>query len=423
MLKNFVSNRSSFAKNIIALVSATALAQVINFGFSIVLTRIYTPTAFGTVTLFSSFVAFLLVVCSGKYDLATVASRDKEDAKGLTSLGIHLTVLLVFIALIAAFLIYVVPIKFYNGSPVRNWLYLVPASLFFLGGFQVFWMWNVREKRFKRISLIRPIEALVNNSTAFFASSLHEIGLLLGVLTGQFFSFSIITAFSFKKDGKSIFFQPFHHLQKLAVKYSEFPKVNILQGFVDMFQFNALVIILSAYYDPKYLGYYALCLRVLQVPVRLIVAPVSNVFFSEAAEMHHNNKPLSGLVNRTIKRIGLFTLPFFIVILIAGPMIFSFVFGKQWESAGIYARIFAFWFFLDMIRSPISQVAFVLGKQRQLLYLSLLAGFLLITIAIISAHYFANPAYVLGLVSVSQVFAMLLIIGFIINISRKSIVI
>src|SRR5581483_11203804 len=204
MLQKFLSNRSAFAKNILALVSATALAQAINFGFNILLTRLYIPDDFGVLSLFQYLGSFIIVLSAGKYDVALVAAQDREDARGLTSLGLNITVVVSVLTLLAAWLIYAIPISFYANNPVHKWFYLIPISVVLLSGFQVLWMWNVREKRFKNISFIRPIEAVINNGFCIFLKTYKELGLIVGSLAGQVVSLIVISLISLKKDGISL---------------------------------------------------------------------------------------------------------------------------------------------------------------------------------------------------------------------------
>jgi O-antigen/teichoic acid export membrane protein len=59
-------------------------------------------------------------------------------------------------------------------------------------------------------------------------------------------------------------------------------------------------------------------------------------------------------------------IPFGIVI-IAGPWLFSFVFGAQWEPTGTYARWLAVWFYCAFAAVPSLQVVAILGLQGHFL--------------------------------------------------------
>lgn len=415
--KNFLG--SAFAKNILTLVSAAALAQVINFGFSVFLTRLYTPASFGAISIFTSLVSFVLVVSSGKYDIALVVAADKEEAKGLLSIGSLLTIISAFICLVATWFIYTANIPFYNNSIVRNWLYMIPVAVVLLSIFQLFWMWNVREKHFKTVSFIRPLEAFINNGLCILLKGYEATGLLIGSLIGQFVSMTLITGISFKREKLGLFGHHFHKLKTLSIKYAEFPRINILQGFIDALQLSILVIIASMYFPAAEIGYYALCMRILQVPVRLIVSPFSNVFFAEASETYRDGRDLHKLVKRSSYQIGLWTIALPIVLIVAGRYIFKIVFGAEWYTAGIYAGILSPWIFLDIIRAPIVQVSSILGKQKQVLVLSVISSVVLFATVIVNVVLHSNFSVLLFCVSVTQSIMTALIIFVVFNMTKK----
>jgi len=415
-----LSYQSSFAKSIIALVSATAIAQVINFGFNIFLARLYSPSDFGALSVFLSLVSFVAVISTGKYDVALVAAPDREDAKGLVSLGLFISVLTAIGTFIAAWLAYTVPFNFYAQNQVRDWFYFIPVSLFLLSAFQMLWMWNVREKRFKSISFIRPVEAFTNNIVCIFLKSYKAVGLLTGSLTAQFVSFSAIGIISLAKKEKHLFYSPLNKLKDLAGKYIEFPKINILQGFVDTLQMGIIVLVSSNYFLPAEIGFYALCMRVLQAPVRLVVLPLSHVFFAEASEKYRERKGIYSLVKKVTYQTGMLTVAMPIILIIAGPWLFKIIFGVEWEEAGKYAAILSPWIFFDMIRGPIVQVASIVGKQKQILVISVISSVVLLLSIIFAIWLKMHFATMLILISGSQSLVNLYIILFIFKISRTA---
>lgn len=435
MLKKLLGT-SDFAKNLLALVTGTALAQVINFAFSTFLTRLYTPGDFGAISVFSSIVSFVLVISCAKFDVAIVAAKNDKDAAKLFSLSFLITVLVSVLTVVAAFIVYFFSIDMYKDSPVHDWLYLMPLSVLFLTGGQVLWMWNVRNKNFKNISAIRVIEALSAGAFAVLFHKMGPLGLLLSMLVSQLVSFGALgwmvmnegavqtkepldQEIPDKRTGLSKFSFPMSELRTTFSAYKEFPRVNILQGFVDIFQVNAIVLFLSsAAFNGDVIGYYALCMRVLQVPMRLIVLPVSHVFFAEASELYRKGGDLYALVKKTIYRTAIFALPVPLVLVICGPWLFSLVFGANWNEAGVYAQIIAGWIFLDLVRAPIAQVASITGKQRYVLYLSIVSNLILAGVLYYGIHFALDARWIFGLVALSQGIMTFFLILLILNISK-----
>ncbi len=76
-------------------------------------------------------------------------------------------------------------------------------------------------------------------------------------------------------------------------------------------------------------------------------------------------------------------LPVFLGIILAGPSIFSLIFGKEWHEAGIYARILAPWIFLDFIRAPLSQIPIITGRIKSMFRITLIGNIILLITMVI----------------------------------------
>lgn len=395
--------RSDYTKSIFKLTTGSVIAQGITFLFMLVLTRIYSPSDFGIFTLYISILSFIAIISTGKYDIAIVIAKNYTDAIALVKLSLIICLIVSGIAGLVVVMNGILPVGFYKNHPIINWLYLLPVSIIFISLVQILWMWNVRQKQFNILNYSRVSDALLAGSVPVVASFFGPIALLAGNLSGQFVSM-VINAYNFvKKDHKILFNSKKAELMAVARQYKEFPKVNILQGFIDTFQTMGIVLIGSRFLTTAEIGYYSLGLRILQVPMGLVIKPVANVFFSEASEMARSGKSIYALVKETVLKSTLIILPFVLIILFFGPVLFQFLFGPEWHEAGIYAQILSVWFFFDLIRAPVSQAGIVLGKQRQILYVSITGSALLLMTLIAGELFFAeNARLILFIISITQ---------------------
>jgi O-antigen/teichoic acid export membrane protein len=108
-------------------------------------------------------------------------------------------------------------------------------------------------------------------------------------------------------------------------------------------------------------------MRILQVPLFLIIKPISNVFLAKAADNYKNQLALLPLVRKTIFSTFLVAMPLFLVFFLLGPFIFTFLFGAAWKYAGVICSILSFWMVIDLVRVPISQIPVILGRQKEML--------------------------------------------------------
>ena len=80
--------KSDFSRNVVTLVTGTAVAQAIPLALSPILTRLYTPDDFGILAIYMSIASLGTVVVSLKYDLAIIIPEKDEDSANITILSI-----------------------------------------------------------------------------------------------------------------------------------------------------------------------------------------------------------------------------------------------------------------------------------------------------------------------------------------------
>ena len=171
--------KTEFAKNILSLSSFSIIAQVINFFLTMVLTRIYIPSDFGLLTIFISYTSFIGVFSTCKYDVALVVAKTREQAISLLRLSFFTTLLFSILIFIVLVLFKPLVIGRLEHPEIMSWLYVMPLFLFLSSATQIFWMWNVREKKFKDISVLRVLETTSNGGFSIILKSFGAIGLLI----------------------------------------------------------------------------------------------------------------------------------------------------------------------------------------------------------------------------------------------------
>jgi O-antigen/teichoic acid export membrane protein len=139
----------------------------------------------------------------------------------------------------------------------------------------------------------------------------------------------------------------------------------------------------SSFFGPAVAGFYAIGQRVLQMPITLISMSVGRVLLPRMAESVQEGRPIRPLIRKSTFGLALVGLIPFGAIFVFGPSIFAFVFGAEWNEAGLYARWLIpslyFWFInIPSVKSlPFSQ------SQRFLLFWEIITT--IIKIAIIGA--------------------------------------
>src|SRR4051812_37101136 len=403
----------AFLRKISILLIGSGIAQILNFVFTSFLARLYLPEQFGSQAVFFTIAFYGTILFTGKYELALVIPKELKKAASIVRLSIIL--LLSFSALS-------IPIFYFFGDDIAQWLnqselspiaWLIPMAIIASGLISIFNYWHTRQENYKLLSGIRISETIVTGGVALAIFGVSTHGLIWGTLIGTSISALILFLFFRKDTGKinsergegvtADASQPLPTSESqlsIAAEYSDFPKNNIAISLINAFQFTGITLIISYFFGPVTAGYYALCNRILQAPFGLIIKPVSQIFFAEASSLVRNNKRVFEITWATIKRTALITFPVLVILILAGPFLFSFFFGDKWYISGFYAQILAAWFFLEFIKAPISQLAVIVRKQKQMLMINVISMAIFLTCAFLITPLTANPTVFLVYLSI-----------------------
>ncbi|MBW8350264.1 oligosaccharide flippase family protein [Bacillus sp. IITD106] len=361
-------NNNRFLKNFVALFSATLAAQVITITASPVLTRIYTPEEFGNYSFYISVCTLLIVFVTGRYEFAINTVKTERESQILfrivTTLSIIFTVSIFLIELI----LYDQIIIIFDLENVSSLMIFIPLTLLVMGIMQGLNYYLNKHKEFGVISKGKVIQSSINSGSSIFfgIGGLNSIGLILSNILG--IVASIIYQTISKKLGKLFSIQRYNirDMIKIASEHRQYPLYNSTSAFFDNLALQAPIFILMRFFSETMVGFYSLTIRVVGMPITLISTAVAQIFLSEVAELHTNNKSFKHVLKKVMKvlsLIGLLPVGFLIV---AGPLTFRIIFGQEWEVAGELARILALGYYAKIVVMPLSVVFFVTNKVKVL---------------------------------------------------------
>jgi len=397
--------KTSFASDVLKLVSGTTIAQAIGILITPILTRLYAPEAFGTLALFTSITSILGVIACMRYELAIMLPESDEEAVNLLGVSLGFTVLLSLLT---------IPMVWWGRAPLLNllnaqelapYLWLIPPMVLGAGTFLALNYWNSRTKRFGRLSVARVLQAGSIHSIKLGAGLAgHTTGAtLIGAnVVGQAIA-TLILAAQIWRDDAQLFLRSmsWEGMWNGIKRHRKFPLYSIWSALLNNISWQLPAILLSAFFSSTVVGYYALGFRMIKLPMSLIGGAIAQVFFQRAAEAKAQNV-LSDVVLNVFRRlvmIGLFPL---LMLTLIGPQIYTVVFGLEWAEAGVYTQILGVWAFFWFISSPISTLFSVLEKQafglklNTFIFLSRLASLLI-------GGYIGNARLALSLFSVTGI--------------------
>lgn len=356
--------QSTYARNVLTLMTGTGLAQAIPIAISPILTRLYSPEEFGLFALYMAIVAIAAVMVTGRYEQAILLPRLERDAAHIAALVILLSTV-VSVCLLLPMALFNLQIALFLGNPkVAPWLYWVPASTFLMGVYQGLSYWSNRKAQYKRLAISRTVQSGSTTLAQLSYVRVEGLGLVGGQVTGQVLATSVMARLIWREDHRLI--RPLRLLRSLALarKYINFPKYLIVAHGFNTASGQMPVLLLSALFSVATAGFFTLTQRVMGAPIALVAGALGDVFRQEASQAYIRQGNCLTIYKKTLKRLLIIsTLPFFIFFFIA-PDVFAFIFGGQWRVAGEYAQILTLKLFFDFVVGPLSSMFIIAQKQR-----------------------------------------------------------
>jgi O-antigen/teichoic acid export membrane protein len=387
---------SDFGRGILKIVGGTAIAQIIAFGASPLLTRIYEPETFGIFATLMGLASILTVISSLSYDVAIPVPRRNTVAINtiilcLILLGIHLVVttllLLAFSTEIAKW--------FPEDTISPNWLFAIPMMVTILGFNQIATSGALRAQNFNAISSSKVIQASTTAICQAALSLTGAAGLIAGMVVGQIAGAKPLWNAAFPSE--SIKCISLRGVRRSFIRFRRFPLFEGPFSLVNSAGNFLPPVLLVAFFGTTIGGLFALAQRVLSAPIGMLASASGQVFFSSAAKANREGS-LGTLVGRVHSNLTRLVLPSLMLIALTGPNAFSFIFGERWRDAGIIATLMTPWLYMQALGSSVSTVWVIQGNLHHGTIIGLI-GFALRCSALFSAIWIRDWIQVIAIFS------------------------
>jgi lipopolysaccharide exporter len=400
------SKSSSFTNDVLLLVSGTTLAQFITVLASPILTRLYGPEAFGLLMLFTSITSIIGVIVCMSYELTIMLPKTNEEAANLLGLSLFFVIVVSGLTVPAVYFGGEVLLAFIRAPDLGPYLILIPPFVFISGVFLALNYWNSRTRHFGRLSVAQITSSLFTTGTqlgAGVAGYATGGGLIGANFVGVSVSTGVLGGQIWRDD---------HALLRKSIslsgmlnglrRYKKFPLIDSGTSLLNTISWQLPAFLLSAFFSPVIVGFYALGMRVIQLPMNLIGGAIAQVFFQRAAEVYHHGSLVSITENVFEMLLKLSVFPM-LVIAVAGQDLFLVVFGAAWGEAGVYAQILSIWAIFWFISSPLSTILTV-RENLQLGFNMTLINFSTRLLSLIIGGMMGSAVMALALFSISGTF-------------------
>ncbi len=325
------------ASDVLRIAAAAGLAQILALVAVPLLTRLYSPEAFGHFAIFGALVTILMPLASLRYELALPLPSEELNALDLLALCL---LLVLGSSFAVAFLCPLVgPILAEWTSITGTEIMLLPLAIFAIGLHAVMTSWLIRDRAFSRVAHIRFATTVGTVACQIGLAQLYtgSTGLILGFVGGYLVGFALAAYQCYRALSEAAARIRLSGIRCVAVEYRSFAIITAPSGIINALGSQLPSMVLPWLYGFAVTGQYSLAQRVLWQPIVFVGQAVYQVFWGNAARLFIEEParlwPLFLRLNVCLLAVMApgFVLSWF------GAEIFAFVFGPAWEQAGRFA--------------------------------------------------------------------------------------
>lgn len=393
-------SKGSFLAHVLTIMSGTTLAQALSVLMSPVLSRIYSPTAYGALAICTTLTMIPATIAALRYEQAIMLPAAEEDARQLSVLSLMLTGLTSLLCTLAIVLAGDWIVLKLNVPQLKPWLWLIPTGVLLVSTANILTQLQVRQQHYGLVSTAR-ISQSVASVGAQFAAGLAGFG-VGGLLTGAWLGNLVNVLFLIRRQLGALLERGGQSLAQLATQYRRFPAYSVPTALMDTASGQIPVLMLATFYSPQVAGLYALTDRVMRMPIGMIGSAVSQVFYQRLAQAKDDPIQARRLIVGTLRRLFLLGVGPAVLLAVFGKALFGLVFGAEWAAAGEMAMVLSISFLATFVSSPVSTFYNVYELQKLGMYFAL-ASLIYRPLALYWGHLQGNVLHGLLMLAVLEV--------------------
>lgn len=398
LLKNIkvLKDPSSLLSKFALTFSGNFLTVLLQVFITPLITRLYTPQAYGVFSVFNSIVVLVTLVSTFGYVNALPLPKTKRRLFQLINLCIILSLATFILGMSVVFLIEELS-SIWNYR-FHSYLYFVPPTVLLITLTAICTNYNIKLGRIKQNVqaglLLQSSSRVINVVYGFFVK-----GSLFGLMIGEVISKILALLFLIINDLKvsiKYLFHVFKHmhlynLKDTLVEYQSYPKYVLTTSFLINLSNQVPIYFFTYHLNSSFVGAFALANSLMNMPVRLIGYSISPLFLQRGVESFNRNDQadLERIVTQLYYKMCLIGFIPFLLLTVFGDYLFNIFFGSDWALAGIIACSLSLSTFFYFIYTPLSNVYNIVRKEKWLLYINVFFSIVNIG-ALYASFYFTN---------------------------------
>lgn len=367
--------KNRFLRRMVMLSGGTLAGQLLIVASSPILTRLYTPEAFGALAVFSSMLALCVIASALRYEFAIPIARDQEEAVDLVGVCFATTLVLALIVALGVWLLAPWIAAITEIPSLATLLWLLPGAVLCWGWSLPLSYWSVRQGTFRVNTANKLAQGAgqAGSQLVFGFAGAGAWGLIVGYALGPLVMLAHFAAMLPAGERARMLHVRWSRLGELARRHWHYPAYSAPSALLQSSTLLLPALLLAALYGPVIAGLFGLGQRVMALPVKLLAHAASQVFLGEAPKLD-DDAAVRRLFLRSTAGFAALGLLGMSPVLLFGPSLFALVFGAEWREAGLIAAILVPQHLIRFVVTPVSQTLNIYGRQDLHLVASLANG-------------------------------------------------
>lgn len=345
---------SEAGKGLVFIFSGIILAQLVTFLTMPIISRLYSPEAFGAYSLVVSLAAIASPAVGLKMETATMLPKEDHEVPALAWLGILGTVTLS--------LLYGIGIWLWTLSSPDSAAASVPGIPLFVGLLAavtaIYGLANQLALRDRRYTLVaqRPLVQSIGISGSQLLLSLATrtpFALNLGDLIGRCAGIALLL----RKTKHYFARTTSQEMRAAARKFWRFPLVFAPSGVLNSLGLQAPLVFVSLWFGLGAAGQLGMAERIVAIPIALISASVGQIIDAEISKNIRDRDPrFRETFLRLSLALGGVALIAGVAFALLGAIVVSWFLGEGWHTAGQFVQILGVAVAIRLVSSPLSRL-------------------------------------------------------------------
>ncbi len=365
-----------FLANVTLLTGGTLVGQAVFMLLSPVLSRLYTPEAFGLFGVFVSTTSVLAVIATLRYEFAIPLPRREDEARALVWVASSAALLFGLGLILAAR-----PLAAYQGLWLSSerpadtggplfWV-AVAMGVVALSLYQILSYWLMRGQRYRGLAASKAAMGSMMAVAQLLArlAFVGGWGLISGWLAGTLAALGVGATVGRPRKGASRLRPWLRSMQprlwwRMARRFGRFPLFTMPAGLMNAVAVELPLLLSASLFGPQVAGWFSFARRIVYAPMRLVGRSVAQVYIGtlSAAIQRHDPQALR-LFDRLSRQMFVLAAGPFVLLGLGAPVLFRWLFGATWHWAGVLLQYLTPAYLLNFVVVPLSQTLNLLERQ------------------------------------------------------------